>query len=156
MDADTILRELGVQALWQVRGGSHWVEAPGLDTRASARLLRHAEARLVTMTAMPRPEGFRLIYHWDLDGELYNIATTIEGKQVASIADLLPAADWVERELRDYYAIEFLGRDETPTLMLRDGDEAGLFSRTQELGRDRDPAEYEGPDDEADDEGVSQ
>ena len=39
------------------------------------------------------------------------------------VADLLPPADWVEREVRDYYALEFLGRDDTPALMLREGDE---------------------------------
>jgi Ni,Fe-hydrogenase III large subunit len=60
---------------------------------------------------------------------------------VASIAAVCPAADWVEREVRDYYGLDFMGRDDTPPLMLREGDERALFVRTQALGRDADPAD---------------
>jgi Ni,Fe-hydrogenase III component G len=59
---------------------------------------------------------------------------------VPTIADLLPGADWAEREIRDYYGVEFAGREATPTLMLRPGDPAGLFTATRALGRDTDPA----------------
>jgi hypothetical protein len=60
---------------------------------------------------------------------------------VASLVAICPAADWVEREVRDYYGLEFAGRDVTPPLMLREGDERALFVRTQALGRDADPAD---------------
>lgn len=144
MDADTILTELGVQAPWERRRDGLWVETPEFDARAMTRLLRSLEARWVTLTVTPVPDGgFRIIYHWDLDGELLNFAVTLPVARTDSIADLLPAAEWVERETHDYYALEFLGRDDTPALMLRPGDEAGLFSRTQELGREGDPAEYD-------------
>jgi len=43
--------------------------------------------------------------------------------------------------VRDYYGLEFMGRDDTPPLMLREGDERALFVRTQALGRDADPAD---------------
>ena len=143
MDAEAILTGLRADSGWQRRRDGCWAEVDHLDPRAMTRLLSKAEARWVTLTVMPAGAGFRLIYHWDLDGVLLNIATTIAGARVESIADLLPAAEWVEREMHDYYALEFLGRDETPALMLRPGDEPGLFSRTHELGRDVDPAEYD-------------
>jgi len=100
------------------------------------------EARFVTLTATPTSDGgFRLLYHWDLGGALLSIAILVPGARVASIAAVCPAADWVEREVRDYYGLDFMGRDDTPPLMLREGDERALFVRTQALGRDADPAD---------------
>jgi hypothetical protein len=142
MEPDAILGELGITAAWEERGDGRWAEAPDLDVRAMARLLRSVEARWVTLTVDPAPGGgFRLLYHWDLAGQLLNIATTVAETRADSIADIWPAADWAEREAGDYYAFEFAGRDELPALMLRPEDEPGLFSRTQTLGRDADPAD---------------
>ena len=142
MEPDVILKQLVVPVAWKVRGDGLWVEAPDLDVRAMARLMREVEARWVTLTASPAPGGgFRMLYHWDLEGRLLNIATTIPEARAQSIADIWPAADWAEREARDYYALEFAGREELPTLMLRPEDEPGLFSRTRELGHDADPAD---------------
>jgi len=142
MEPETILESLRVTAAWEVRGDGHWVEAPDLDVRAMARLLLSVEARWVTLTVSPAPGGgFRLLYHWDLAGRLLNIATAVPEARAESIADIWPAADWAEREARDYYALEFAGREELSALLLRPEDEPGLFSRTQELGRDSDPAD---------------
>lgn len=141
MDLDGIRRDLGIVAPWERRRDGLWIEAPGLDVRAMARLLREAQARWVTMTVVPAPGGFRLLYHWDMDGLLLSIATTIGGARVDSLTDILPAADWVEREMRDYYALDFAGRSDTPALMLRPDDRPGLFSRTEDSVRDLDPAD---------------
>jgi len=141
MDAETIIHALDPQASCEHRTDGYWATVPNLDTRAMANLMLGNDVRLVTLTAMPDASGgHRVMYHWDADGALINIATTVQ-TSIATIADILPAADWVEREIRDYYALEFEGRAETPTLMLRDGDEPGLFSRTCKLGREADPAE---------------
>ena len=141
MDVDGIRRDLGIVAPWERRRDGLWIEAPGLDVRAMARLLCEAQARWVTMTVSPAPGGFRLIYHWDTDGTLLSIATAIGSPRADSLIDIVPAADWVEREMRDYYAIEFTGRSETPALMLRPDDRPGLVSRTADSGRDLDPAD---------------
>jgi len=141
MNADAIAERLGAPHKPERRIDGDWLAVPGLDIRAMVELMSGAESRFVTMTAIPEHGGFRLIYHWDVDDVLLNVSTHIEGVLVPSIADILPAADWVERELRDYYALEFAGRDETPALMLMDGDEPGLFSRTAAMGRDADPAD---------------
>jgi hypothetical protein len=141
MDVDGIRRDLGIVAPWERRRDGLWIEAPGLDARAMARLLCDAQARWVTMTVSPAPGGFRLIYHWDTDGTLLSIVTAIGEPCADSLIDIVPAADWVEREMRDYYAIEFTGRTDTPALMLRPGDRPGLFSRTTDSVRDLDPAD---------------
>jgi hypothetical protein len=141
MNTDVIAGRLGASGAPQHRADGDWLVVPDLDVRAMAEFLLDAESRFVTFTVIPEGERFRFVYHWDVDGALLNITTHVDGLAATSIADILPAADWVEREARDYYAIDFTGRSETPTLMLQDGDEPGLFSRTAKLGRDADPAD---------------
>jgi hypothetical protein len=142
MGPDEILAKLGVTEPWEVRGDGRWVDAPGMDARAMARLMLEIEARWVTLTVSPAAEGgFRLLYHWDLDGSLLTIAVSVPGTRAETVSDIWPAADWAEREARDYYALDFAGRGDIPTLMLRPEDDPGLFSRTSELGRHEDPAD---------------
>lgn len=141
MDADTIQALLDPNATFETRRDARWATLPDLDVRAMAQMMREHDVRLVTITVTPDGNGaYRFIYHWDVEGVLLNVATTVTGGTAHSIADIWPAADWVEREIRDYYGLAFVDRAETPTLMLREGDQPGLFSRTCTIGRDVDPA----------------
>jgi hypothetical protein len=140
MDAEAILRELDESAEFDRNSGGYWASPSNLDVRAMAQLMHGQGARLVTLTALPSTAGgIRVIYHWDLGDQLVNFSTSVVSS-IPTISDILPAADWVEREIRDYYGLEFEGRAETPTLMLLEGDEPGLFTRTSELGTHTDPA----------------
>jgi hypothetical protein len=142
MHAEALLLLLDAGDDAQHDAGGWWSRPRALDVRTMAKLLRRREVRLVTITARPDPEGgLRLIYHWDVGSTMLNICLTVPPDgDVPTIADLLPGADWAEREIHDYYGLEFGGRVETPPLMLREGDQAGLFTRTCEVGRDTDPA----------------
>ncbi|MEJ2578207.1 MAG: NADH-quinone oxidoreductase subunit C [Kineosporiaceae bacterium] len=143
--ARDLLAPFGAEITGQDAGGV-WARAAGPDIRAVVRQLRDSGVRLVTLTALPDPETeeagtYRLISHWDLGPALLNLVSTVTPQSPpSSIADLIPGADWAEREIRDFYAVDFTGRTGTPGLMLREGDPAGLFSRTGTLGRDTDPA----------------
>ncbi len=82
---------------------------------------------------MPGDAGFRLEYHWDTQGYLLGIpfqiaGNTQEGAKIESIYDLCEAADWIEREVHEGFAIEFTGREYVP-LMLRPGDKPGVNLR---------------------------
>jgi Ni,Fe-hydrogenase III component G len=142
LDVDELLTTLDGGGDVARNGGGYWTTVADLDVRAMATLMHEREVRLITLTARPDPDGgYRLIYHWDTGDAVLNIATTVTTESGApTIADLIPGADWAEREIRDYYDLDFTGRNATPTLMLHPGDPAGLFSRTSELGRDADPA----------------
>lgn len=141
MHVEEVLRELNPRGTAERRSTGLWADWPDLDVRAMADLMRRHRIRLVTLTAVPLTENtLRLIYHWDADGQLLSLATTVAAGHIPSISDILPAADWVEREIRDYYGPEFDGRDSTPPLMLREGDPPGLFTRTRTQGRQADPA----------------
>jgi NADH:ubiquinone oxidoreductase subunit C len=88
------------------------------------------DARLVTVSSSENPEGEILLdYHWDLNGELVTIEIATKNKQIDTIADITPAADWVEREIHDYFKVEFPGRIDTKRLMTREGDPQGIFCK---------------------------
>ena len=114
-----------------------WVEVEGLDPRAMTQLMIGREARWKTMTVSPMADGTsRLTYRWDVSGRPLSIATTIADARADSIADLLPAAAWAEREMQQRYAIEFVRRDETPAPMSGQRVGSERFSRTADPGRD--------------------
>ena len=127
MDIAEILARFAPGKEPERRDGALWLEEPGLDVNKMALALVEAGARFVTMTAIP-VDGVecRVAYHWDLDGLLLNmIASTRQGK-IPGIAGVCPAADWIEREIHDYFGVDFAGRDMAP-LVLRPGDRPGIF-----------------------------
>jgi NADH:ubiquinone oxidoreductase subunit C len=126
MNAEQARREVG--GVWEERRDGWWLAVPAnLVPQVAAAMLR-AEARFVTILAMPENDGLRVSWHWDVGGVLLSVAAHLsEGMLVPSIMDTYPGADWAERETRDYYAVAFEGRPDTPTLMLRDGDKPGVL-----------------------------
>lgn len=110
-------------------------ESP-LDVRAVTNSMLKLEARFVAITATERPDKeIRLDYQWDLDGRLLSFTTATQARTIATIADLSPAADWVERETHEYFAVEFTGRKTTRPLMTRSGDAIGINLRKEEAAK---------------------
>jgi respiratory-subunit NADH dehydrogenase subunit len=126
-DITSIPGELGVSGTWEQKNGSQWLSPDSLDVRRMASLMLVRGARFVTVTAMELPDdgGMRLDYHWDVGGELLTFTLKADGKKIPSIHDLCPAADWIEREVHEYFAVDFEGREYEP-LLLRTGDTAGV------------------------------
>ena len=128
-DLDDISHELGISPAWREELGSCWLAAPGLDPRALAHAMLARRARFVTITAIEQPNAeLRLDYHWDLDGPLLTFTLATESHQIPSITELCPGADWVEREIHDYFAVDFLGRDLEPLMLCAD-DKPGFHLR---------------------------
>ena len=128
MEVDTIRNQLGTEQPWEKRADGWWLVDPKLDVERMARIMTEAEARLVTITARPAPEGeCRLAYHWDLEGDMFTFVTMTHEGSVVSTAVICPAADWIEREIRDYFAVDFIGRGDSQPLVLRPDDPPGLF-----------------------------
>ena len=128
MDIEEIRERLGNMEAWVNKSEAWWLETTSLDVEKMARLMVETGARLVTVTASrAREDEFRVIYHWDLQGRLLNFATTTHLTTITSITSICPAADWIEREIHDYFAINFAGR-ELPTLVLSEQDPPGIFS----------------------------
>ncbi len=132
MSFETIPEQLGITDPWIEKGGVHWLTPGPLSVRDLAKTMNAVQARFITITAteLPGEEGFRLEYHWDLDGQLLGFPFVIPSKSIASIYDLCEAVDWVEREIHEGYAIDFLGREYDP-LLLRQGDKLGVNLRKE-------------------------
>lgn len=126
MTAEQTRQTLG--GAWQLRKGGWWLTADAAQIAAQAAALLRCEARFVTITGRPVDEGLRVSWHWDVAGTLLSLETQLAaGAPVPSIVASYPGADWAERELRDYYAVSFGGRDATPPLMLRADDRPGVL-----------------------------
>jgi NADH:ubiquinone oxidoreductase subunit C len=124
--------ELWNPDLWTVDGGVWWMKRgdPSESVREVAKAMNAVGARFITITAyqLPGAEGFKLEYHWDLEGRLLGFAFNIPGNTVESIFDLCEAADWIEREVHEGFGIDFSGREYEP-LLLREGDTPGVNLR---------------------------
>lgn len=130
---ESIPEELELTGAWEQKGGSQWLAPEALDVRKLAQVMNARKARFITITAIELPEhgGLVMDYHWDLDGQLLTFEARLESNKVGSIYDLCPAADWIEREIHEYFAIDFVGREYEP-LMLRAGDKVGVNLHEEE------------------------
>lgn len=124
---ESIPEQLGTMERWAEQGGVHWLAPGALNVRQVAGIMNTVYARFVTITAteLPDKQGFRLEYLWDLDGQLLGFPFHISGNSIKSIYDLCEAVDWIEREVHEGFAIDFLGREYEP-LLLREGDKPGV------------------------------
>lgn len=129
---DSIPEKLGTTEHWVEKGGVHWLSPSPLNVRELAAALNDWKARFVTITCyqLPGDQGFRLEYHWDLDGQLLGFPFLLAGNTIESIYDLCEAADWIEREIHEEFALDFTGREYEP-LLLRQGDKPGVYLREE-------------------------
>ena len=127
---ESISARLGSTEPWVEKGGVQWLALDAAKVRELAKAMNEIQARFITITAyqLPKDEGFRLEYHWDLNGRLLGFSFQFAGKSIDSIFDLTEAADWIEREIHEEYGIDFTGREYEP-LLLRRGDTPGVNLR---------------------------
>jgi NADH:ubiquinone oxidoreductase subunit C len=127
---ETIQKKLGISASFVEQGGVQWLAMDAANVRGLAQAMNEIRARFITITAyqLPKDEGFRLEYHWDLEGRLLGFSMQLAGKSIDSIYDLCEAVDWIEREVHEEYGIDFTGREYEP-LLLRQGVTPGVNLR---------------------------
>lgn len=114
----------------QVRPDGYWLEATSLDPSQAAHLMLEAGARLSTMTAIACDDGETwVIYHYLLQETPLNLRTLTRGGRLPSIAGLLPAANWIEREIHDLYAVQFDGHPDPRRLVRPPELPEGFFRR---------------------------
>ena len=98
--------------------------APETVLAASQLMYQELGARFQIATGVDVREGFEIMYHWVLDAEGLIITMRImldhEKPEVDSIAPMLPAADWIEREMWELLGINFLGHPDLRHLLLAD------------------------------------
>jgi NADH:ubiquinone oxidoreductase subunit C len=124
---DQSLLDLRLGEDWRLQNGTWWATLSPQHVPSAAAQLLAIHARFITITAIELVNHeLRMDYHWDLKSQIVTLSAIADGKSIASIADICPAADWAEREIHEYFAVEFPGRVDTMPLMLRMGDELGI------------------------------
>jgi NADH:ubiquinone oxidoreductase subunit C len=117
----------GATELIQQRDG-WWMSAPNLDVIETARFMLGLEGRLSTITAAALPgDETEVIYHYYFDHQVLNFKVTTQKNTLPSIGSILPAADWIEREIQDLYKVRFTGHPHPERLILPAQLEPGLF-----------------------------
>ena len=110
--ADFIARLTVIPGSAQVeeRGDGLWISAPHLDVEAMAREMKTLGCRLATMTGLARDDGeTTIIYHYTRGHDVINFKTATSGNAIRSIAPLARPAAWIEREIHDFFATDFIG-----------------------------------------------
>jgi hypothetical protein len=119
---------------WQRGGGSYWTTPQEKTPSEISQALLALGARFITITASQPAETagvVRLDYHWDLDGKVFTFTFFARDKAIESIYEICEAANWIEREVHEYFAVEFIGRSCEP-LFLREGQPAGVLLREED------------------------
>jgi NADH:ubiquinone oxidoreductase subunit C len=87
-----------------------WMDAPNLEVVQMAASLLELGARLSTMTGTALEDGeTELIYHFVIGSTALNIKVRTQKNAIPSITPITEAANWIEREIHDLYAVEFIG-----------------------------------------------
>ena len=71
----------------------------------------HPDARFMTLSAVDEGLDIELLYHVDVKGTVVTVRTKVpkEEMEVIDISHIAPAAEFIEREIRDLFGIEFVG-----------------------------------------------
>lgn len=117
----------GVTYLIQ-RPDGWWMDAPQLDVLAAAAVMKEHSARLSTISAAMLPgDETEIIYHYFAGQQAYNFKVCTQHNAIPSISPVLPAADWIEREIQDLYRVEFVGHPHPERLLRPRQLAAGFF-----------------------------
>jgi len=76
--------------------------------------------RLSTISTLDQGFYFELLYHFVKDKYILTLKTIIskENPRIPSLTDTIPGANWLEREVRDLFGIEFEGHVEPERVVL--------------------------------------
>ena len=118
----------GAQA-WQLAADAWWMEAPALDVAAMAQAMQANGARLVTLSGSAAGAETEVIYHYLWQGKALNLRVHSREQSLPSIAALTPAAEWIEREIHDLFAVDFVGHPGLTPLLRPPELAPGFFRR---------------------------
>jgi len=85
-------------------------------------LLEACKPRFITLSAVDNGLDVELMYHFSVDSIVVTLRTSIpkETSQVETMTDIVPAAEFIEREVSELFGISFEGHPRTTNLVLPD------------------------------------
>ena len=85
-------------------------------------LLEACKPRFITLSAVDNGLDIELMYHFSVNSIVVTLRTAIpkEASQIKTITDIVPAAEFIEREVSELFGISFEGHPRTTNLVLPD------------------------------------
>lgn len=101
-------------------------------------LFEEVGARFCIETAIDSDNFFEIIYHYcyDQTGCVIHLKVFVRDRNnpvVESITPLIPAAEWIEREIHDLYGIDFRNHPNLKRLILADNWPQGVYPMRKEV-----------------------
>ena len=89
-------------------------------------------ARFNIASGLDTPKGFEILYHFTFDklNIVFSIRVLLKDKnnpQIDSITKVMPAAEWIEREMWELLGINFIGHPDMKKLLLPDDWPEGKY-----------------------------
>ena len=95
---------------------------PARTVEAATRIFAMDGSRLATATGIEVRDGIDILYHWCFEpaGVVVTLKALAARPDLAidSIADVVAAANWIEREMSELMGIEFVGHPDMRRLLL--------------------------------------
>ncbi|MHC4982961.1 MAG: NADH-quinone oxidoreductase subunit C [Planctomycetota bacterium] len=118
---------------------------PARSVEVAEKMLSMAGSRLATATGVEVRDGVDILYHWAFEpqGAVVTIKVLAARPELAvdSIANAVPAANWIEREMHDLLGANFRGHPDMRRLVLDDSWPEGVHPLRKEFDQilDRPP-----------------
>ena len=94
-------------------------------------LYKTLQLRFIIISAYHTKNGLELLYHFsdDASGVILNIHVILSEEQpeIESLANMLSAANWIEREVREIIGITFLNHPQPEKLLSEGNWEDGVY-----------------------------
>jgi Ni,Fe-hydrogenase III component G len=114
-----------------------WIERT--HVRSVAHVLRESGGRLATITALEVRDGVEVNYHFCFDEDRFILTVKAlapwPNPTVDSLAQDLPAALWIEREINDLLGVSFEGHPDPRRLILPDNWPEGTYPLRRDFRR---------------------
>lgn len=114
------------------------------DVPEAARVIfEDMAARFCIATGIDTRDWMEILYHFVFDkrGIVVTIKTRVAKPfpKIESIAPIIPAAEWIEREMHDLLGIEFKGHPNLKRLILSDDWPEGVYPLRRDYSQRREP-----------------
>ena len=140
-----VLERLGEAVLaveqCEPRRGSARID-PARTVEVAEKMLAMEGSRLATATGLDVRDGIDVLYHWAFEpqGAVVTLKVLAAGPDLAveSIANVVPAANWIEREIHDLLGASFLGHPDMRRLILDDSWPEGVHPLRKDFDQIKD------------------
>jgi Ni,Fe-hydrogenase III component G len=93
-------------------------------------------ARFVIASGTDTRFGIEILYHWSFDesGKVVSVRTLVdkESLEIESVAPILPAAEWIEREIHELLGVDFKNHPNLTRLLMAEDWPEGKYPLRRE------------------------